>query len=132
MIFDVGFGDIFTIRLAGNIIAEDVVGTLQYGVAHLHTPLVVVMGHENCGAVAAPVEEMLGKSKELKHIEALLALIRPGLSKLDLKLDRKALLDAAVEANARWSMQQLTALPEAKRALREKRVAMVGAVYELN
>jgi carbonic anhydrase len=132
MIFDVGFGDIFTIRLASNIIAEDVVGTLQYGVAHLHTPLVVVMGHENCGAVAAPVEEMLGKSKELKHIEALLALIRPGLSKLDLKLDRKALLDAAVEANARWSMQQLTALPEAKRALREKRVAMVGAVYELN
>jgi len=132
MIFDVGFGDIFTIRLAGNIIAEDVIGTLQYGVAHLHTPLVVVMGHENCGAVTATVEEMLGKTKELKHIEALLALIRPGLSQLDLKLDHKALLQAAVEANVRWSMQQLIALPEAKRALREKRVTLVGAVYELN
>ena len=132
MIFDVGFGDIFTIRLAGNIIAEDVVGTLQYGVAHLHTPLVVVMGHENCGAVTAAVEEMLGKPRELEHIEALLALIRPGLSKLDLKLDRKALLNAAVEANVRWSMQQLIALPGAKRALREKRVTLVGSVYELN
>jgi carbonic anhydrase len=132
MIFDVGFGDIFTIRLAGNIIAEDVIGTLQYGVAHLHTPLVVVMGHENCGAVTATVEEMLGKPRELEHIEALLALIRPGLSQLDLKLDRKALLHAAVEANVRWSMQQLTAFPEAKRALQEKRVTLVGAVYELN
>lgn len=132
MIFDVGFGDIFTVRLAGNIIAEDVIGTLQYGVAHLHTPLVVVMGHENCGAVTAAVEEILGKPRDLKHIEALLALIRPGLSQLDLKLDRKALLDAAVEANVYWSMQQLMALPEANRAMREKYVTMVGAVYELN
>jgi carbonic anhydrase len=132
MIFDVGFGDIFTIRLAGNIIAEDVIGTLQYGVAHLHTPLVVVMGHESCGAVTATVEEMLGKPKEREHIEALLALIKPGLSQLDLKLDRVALMQAAVEANVRWSMQQLIALPEAKRALREKRVTLVGAVYELN
>jgi carbonic anhydrase len=132
MIFDVGFGDIFTIRLAGNIIAEDVIGTLQYGVAHLHTPLVVVMGHESCGAVTATVEEMLGKPRELKHIEALLALIRPGLSKLDLKLDRMALMQAAVEANVRWSMQQLMAIPEAKRALQEKRFTLVGAVYELN
>jgi len=132
MIFDVGFGDIFTIRLAGNIIAEDVIGTLQYGVAHLHTPLVVVMGHENCGAVTAAVEEMLGKTRELEHIEALLALIRPGLSQLDLKLDHEALLHAAVEANVRWSMQQLINLPGAKRALQEKRVTLAGAVYELN
>jgi carbonic anhydrase len=132
MIFDVGFGDIFTIRLAGNIIAEDVIGTLQYGVAHLHTPLVVVMGHENCGAVTAAVEEMLGKPREREHIEALLALIRPGLSQLDLKLDRKMLLHAAVEANVRWSIQQLMAFPEAKRALREKSVTLIGTVYELN
>jgi carbonic anhydrase len=132
MVFDVGFGDIFTIRLAGNIIAEDVIGTLQYGVAHLHTPLVVVLGHESCGAVTATVDEMLDKPKERKHIEALLALIRPGLSKLDMKLDRKTLLHAAVEANVRWSMQQLMALPEAKRAMRERYVTLVGAVYELS
>jgi carbonic anhydrase len=71
LIFDVGFGDLFTIRVAGNIIAEDVIGTLQYGVAHLHTPLVVVLGHEGCGAVGATMEEMLHQTKELKHIEAL-------------------------------------------------------------
>jgi carbonic anhydrase len=130
-IFDVGFGDLFTIRLAGNIIAEDVIGSLQYAVSHLHTPLVVVLGHEGCGAVAATVEEMLHTAKEPEHIESLIQLIKPGLRGLDLKLNRNALLSAAVEANVRWSMQQLAALPEAKRALREKRGALVGGIYEL-
>lgn len=132
MVFDVGFGDIFTIRLAGNIIAEDVIGSLQYAVAHLHTPLFVVMGHENCGAVTAAVEEMLGKAEELQHIEALISLIKPGLSKLDFSHDRTTLIQNAVEANVRWSMQQLRALPGAAKALRDKSVTLVGAVYELN
>jgi carbonic anhydrase len=132
LIFDVGFGDLFTIRLAGNIIAEDVIGSLQYAVAHLHTQLVVVLGHEGCGAVAATVEEMLHKAKEPEHIESLIKSIKPGLKKLDLRLDQDTLLRAAVEANVRWSMRELLALPEAKRALRDKRVTMVGAVYELS
>lgn len=132
LIFDVGFGDLFTIRLAGNIIAEDVIGSLQYAVAHLHTHLVIVLGHESCGAVTATIEEMLNKTEELKHIESLIKLIKPGLSKLDLKQDRESLLRAAVEANVRWSMQQLSALPEAKKALQEKHVTLLGAVYELN
>ena len=59
LIFDAGFGDLFTIRLAGNIIEEDVIGSLQYALAHLHTPLVVVLGHEGCGAVAATLEECI-------------------------------------------------------------------------
>ena len=132
LIFDVGFGDLFTIRLAGNIIAEDVIGSLQYAVAHLHTPLVVILGHEGCGAVAATMEEILHKTKELKHIESLIQSIKPGLKQLDLKLEHDALMRAAVEANVRWSMQELLALPEAKLAIKEKRVSLVGAVYELN
>jgi carbonic anhydrase len=132
LIFDVGFGDLFTIRLAGNIIAEDVVGSLQYAVAHLHTHLIVIMGHEGCGAVAATVEEMLHKTKERKHIESLIKSIKPGLHKLDLKLERDSLMRSAVEANVRWSMRELLALPEAKLAVQEKRVTLVGAVYELN
>ncbi len=90
LIFDVGFGDLFTIRLAGNIIAEDVIGSLQYAVAHLHTPLVVILGHEGCGAVAATMEEILHKTKELKHIESLIQSIKPGLKQLDLKLEHDA------------------------------------------
>ena len=132
LIFDVGFGDLFTIRLAGNIIAEDVIGSLQYAVAHLHTHLIVIMGHEGCGAVAATVEEMLHKAKEPKYIESLIKSIKPGLKKLDLKQDMDSLMRSAVEANVRWSMQKLLALPEAKLAVKEKRVTLVGAVYELN
>jgi carbonic anhydrase len=132
LIFDVGFGDLFTIRLAGNIIAEDVIGSLQYAVAHLHTHLIVIMGHEGCGAVAATVEEMLHKAKEPKHIESLIKSIKPGLKKLDLKQDMDSLMRSAVEANVRWSMQELLALPEAKLAVKEKRVTLVGAVYELS
>jgi carbonic anhydrase len=131
LIFDVGFGDLFIIRLAGNIIAEDVIGSLQYAVAHLHTPLVVVLGHEGCGAVTATVEEMLHKAKEPEHIESLIKSIKPGLKDLDLKQHRDALIHAAVEANVRWSMRQLLVLPEAKRALLEKKVTLAGAVYEL-
>jgi len=75
---------------------------------------------------------MLGKTKELEHIEALISLIKPGLAHIDLNLDRVSLVHAAVEANVRWSMQQLLALPGATRAMREKHVSLVGAVYELN
>lgn len=131
LIFDAGFGDLFTIRLAGNIIEEDVVGSLQYAVAHLHTSLIVILGHEGCGAVAATVEEMLHKTKELEHIESLIQSIKPGLNGLDLKQNHGTLMRAAVEANVRWSMSQLLQLPEAKRALAAKRVTLVGAVYEL-
>lgn len=131
LIFDVGFGDLFTIRLAGNIIAEDVVGSLQYAARHLQTRLIVILGHEGCGAVAATLEEIQNKAKEPKHIESLIKSIKPGLEQLDLELDRDALLRAAVEANVRWSMRQLYALPEAKRALQENKLTLVGAVYEL-
>jgi carbonic anhydrase len=131
LVFDVGLGELFIIRLAGNIIAEDVIGTLQYAVAQLHTPLVVVMGGAGCGAVTAAIDEMLHTDHEPSHIEALLQLIKPGLAQLDLKQDRNALLRAAVEANVRWSMQQLAAVPEGRRALREGRLTLVGAVYEL-
>ena len=132
LVFDVGFGELFTIRLAGNIIAEDVVGSLQYAVAHLHTPLVIVMGHEGCGAVTAAVDSMLTASHERSHIEMLLKAIKPGLAGLDLKQERKLLLKEAVKANVLWSMKTLSSLPEAQRAIKDGRVTLVGAIYELD
>ena len=131
LIFDVGFGELFTIRVAGNVIAEDVIGSLQYAVRHLHTPLVLVLGHERCGAVSATLEEMINKPTEPEHIGALIQLIKPGLSELNLKLDKETLVSAAVEANVRWSMRQLSTLPAGARALREGRVTLMGGVYEL-
>jgi carbonic anhydrase len=131
LVFDQGFGDLFVIRVAGNIIAADVIGSIQYAVRHLATPLLVVMGHEECGAVTAAVESLDGTGHEPKYIEALVKLIEPGLAGLPRNLDRKARISAAVEANVRWSMKQLVDLPDARRALEKKPITLVGAVYEL-
>jgi carbonic anhydrase len=131
LVFDQGFGDLFVIRVAGNIIATDVLGSLQYATRHLHTPLVVVMGHESCGAVTAAVDALAGRAKEPRYIAALVAAIEPGLKGLPAELEGADRVHAAVEANVRWSMGQLAALPESQLALKRKRPSLVGAVYHI-
>ncbi len=131
LVFDQGFGDLFVIRVAGNIIATDVLGSLQYATLHLQTRLVVVMGHESCGAVTAAIDALEGRGKEPRFIAALLAAIEPGLTDLPADLKGAHRVHAAVEANVRWSMRQLAALPESQLALKRKRSALVGAVYDI-
>ncbi len=132
LVFDQGFGDLFVIRVAGNVYASDVVGSMQYATAHLHTPLFLVMGHEGCGAVTAAIEALEGRGTEPKYIKSLLDRIHPGLTKLPDSLDGKDRVHAAVEANVRWTMKQLREIPEAKPLLERKAIILVGAVYELN
>jgi carbonic anhydrase len=117
--------------VAGNVIAPDVVGSLAYAALHLVTPLFVVLGHGTCGAVTAAVDARLKKVKEPERIEVLLKLIEPGLKDLDLALAAPARLDAAVEANVRWSVRQLAELDGARAAIRAGRIRVVGAVYDL-
>lgn len=131
LVFDQGFGDLFVIRVAGNIVAPDVVGSMAYAAAHLHTSLFVVLGHTGCGAVTAAVDSRLGRIKEPERIQALLDLIEPGLTRLDMSAARPKLIDAAVEANVRWSIGQLAGIPAARRALEDRRLELVGAVYDL-
>ena len=131
LVFDQGFGELFVIRVAGNVIAADVLGSIQYAVRHLATPLVVVMGHEECGAVTAAIEAIDGKAGEPKYIDALVKLIEPGLAQLPRNLNKETRISTAVEANVRWSMKQLAELPEGRRALEKKLITLVGAVYEL-
>lgn len=131
LVFDQGFGDLFVVRVAGNVIAEDVVGSIAYAALHLRTPLFVILGHAGCGAVTAAVDEKLKKVKEAERIEALLKLIEPGLEEIDLKLPYPKLVDAAVEANVRWSVKQLTDIPVAKQAVQVNRITIIGAVYDL-
>ena len=131
LVFDEGFGDLFVIRVAGNVIADDVMGSLSYAAEHLHTQLFVVMGHEGCGAVTAAIDAKLGKSKQPEHIESLLKMIIPGLKQTDLTLPRDRLISTAIEANVRWSMHHVARCPEAGKAIDEKRALLVGAVYDL-
>jgi carbonic anhydrase len=131
LVFDQGFGDIFVIRLAGNVIDADVVGSAQYAIRHLKTPLLVVMGHETCGAVTAAIEALEGKAQEPKYIDALLKRIEPGLKGLDPNLKGPSRISAAVELNVRWSLRQLLEIPDAKSAMAAKGISLVGAVYDL-
>jgi carbonic anhydrase len=132
LVFDQGFGDLFVVRVAGNVIAADVVASLAYAALHLGTSLFVVMGHTGCGAVTAALDAKLKKAKEPERIEALVKLIEPGLKDVDLTASYPAALAAAIEANVRWSVRQLAELTGVKQAIRDSRIMLIGAVYELD
>ena len=132
LIFDANFGELFIVRVAGNVISPEVMGSIQYAGSHLHTPLFVVLGHEGCGAVKAAVESKLKGAKHHSRIQILVNNIVPGLSELGTHLSSQDPLAWAVEANVRWSMNQLMETPEGKQAAREGRKKLVGAVFEIN
>jgi len=90
------------------------------------------MGHESCGAVTAAVDALQGRGDEPRYSAALISAIEPGLKGLPAEVKGADRVHVAVEANVRWSLRQLAALPEGKLALAQKRVALVGAVHELD
>lgn len=131
LVFDAGFGDLFIVRVAGNVLGPTIAGTLQYAGLHLRTPLFVVMGHEGCGAVQAAIASRFHGAQQAGRIEILLENIMPALEGLDATLPPDALLTAAVEANVRWTMRTLLESPEAKARGPQGGLKLVGAVYEL-
>jgi carbonic anhydrase len=98
---------------------------------HLKTPLFLVLGHENCGAVQAALAAKFQGARERSRIERLLGNIAPGLD--DVRSDASAAeqLTAGVESNVRWSMRQIMETPEAQARAAEGVLKLVGAVYEL-
>ena len=131
LVFDASFGELFIVRVAGNVISSEVMGSLQYAGVHLRTPLFVVLGHEGCGAVQAALHARVHGNRERRRIAELIANILPGLKGVSTKLSPLAQLDAAVEANVRWSMRQLHETPEVKARMREGEVRLVGATFGL-
>ncbi len=131
LVFDAGFGELFIIRVAGNVVSPEVMGTLQYAAVHLGTPLFVVLGHEGCGAVQAALAAKFLGARDRSRIERLLENITPGLDTIRSDASMEEQMQAAVEANVRWSMHQLLATPEAQARAAEGVIKLVGAVYEL-
>ena len=131
LVFDAGFGDLFIVRVAGNILSPEVAASLQYAGRHLRTPLFVVLGHTNCGAVAAAIDTQLHGTRQLSRIQILVDSILPGLTDLDTQLTPEAMLAQAVEANVRWSMRQILETPEGREREAEDRLKLVGAIYEI-
>jgi len=131
LIFDAGFGELFIVRVAGNVISPEVLGTLQYAGVHLRTPLFVVLGHDGCGAVGAALATKRKDTQEPARIALLLDAILPGLRDLPSGLAPEEEVREAVEANVRWSMRQVLETPEGKARTAEGTMKLVGAVYEL-
>jgi len=131
LVFDAGLGELFVIRVAGNVLGPSIAGTLQYAGTHLHTPLFVVLGHEGCGAVEAAIAEKFHGANHRSRITLLLQNIIPALDDLDRTLSPAALLSAAVEANVRWTMRQLFESPEGKDSMARGEMRLMGAVYDL-
>jgi carbonic anhydrase len=132
LIFDAGFGELFIIRVAGNVISPEVMGSLRYAGVHLKTPLFVVLGHERCGAVAAAMAARRGDSRERSRIAGLLDTIVPGLRDVPEGLPEDEEMARAVDANVRWSIRQILETPEAQSRLEEGVMKIVGAVYEIH
>jgi carbonic anhydrase len=130
LIFDANFGELFIVRVAGNVISPEVMGSLQYAGAHLLTPLFVVLGHAGCGAVKAALEYKLNGVQLRSRIQILVNNILPGLSEFDAQSSQEEKLASAIEANVRWSMRQLLETPEGQNGLKMG-VKLVGAVYDI-
>jgi carbonic anhydrase len=134
-IFDQGIGDLFVIRVAGNPAHQDVVGTAEYGVEHLGTQLLVVLGHSKCGAVIAAVSTVEGGKKVGGNIDALIAPILPAAAraKKDFPdLTGEALVEKAITYNVWQSIDDLYRQSPLLRDLtREGRLKVLGAVYDI-
>lgn len=131
LLFDVGFGELFVVRVAGNLILPAVMGSIQYAGVHLRTPLFMILGHEGCGAVKAALSALHQGAVEKSRIQILLDSIRPGLEGIPADAAPDEQLRTGVEANVRWSMHQLLDTPEGRARLAEGRLRLVGGVYEL-
>lgn len=131
LVFDVGLGDLFVIRNAGNVVGETGLGTLEYAVRHLNVHLIVVMGHEGCGAVAAalmPEEDIL---REPPHLQSLIRRIQPSVEHLPTIRDKKARMREAVLNNVRQQVHTLRQHGVIRAAEESGQIRVIGAFYEI-
>jgi len=136
LVFDQGFGDLFVIRVAGNIVAPSQVGSVEFAASRFGTPLVVVMGHSQCGAVVATLEELQGRATTAsKNLRSIVDRVRPSVEPLLVNRatdDNGALVREAVRANVRASVNHLRHGSELlERLIIEERLVVVGAEYSL-
>jgi carbonic anhydrase len=131
IIFDQDPGELFVCRVAGNYMNVDILASLEYGVAVLGAPLVMVLGHTNCGAVKAVIQYEKDRKALPGHLQMLLDAVSPGVTEA-IRQGPTDLLDHAIEANVRHNAQRLRqAHPVIAKAVEGKRVEVVSAVYEL-
>jgi carbonic anhydrase len=131
LIFDQGLGDIFTIRTAGNVIGDYELGSIEYAVEHLHCDLVVVLGHENCGAIEAFVNS--GHERHKDHIQTIVDYIANEKEEIAIMDKIKAEPDLAVRANIKHGVVTVqNAKPILNSLYKAKKIHVMGAYYDLD
>ncbi len=131
LIFDAGPGELFVIRVAGNVLSPEVAGSLQYAGAHLQTPLFVVLGHDGCGAVQAALDVKYRNARQRSRIQLLVESILPALPEHDARLSPEEQLSRAVEGNVRRTVRLILDSPEGQVRQAEQRMRLAGAIYEI-
>ncbi len=126
VVFDQGLGDLFVVRVAGNILDNAILGSIEYATEYLHVPLVMVLGHERCGAVTAAVDG----GKTLPHIGSLIDAIRPAVEQA--KGRSGDLLDNAVRANVQLVVEQMKVSEPLAGLVRGNKLQIVGGRYDLD
>lgn len=131
-IFDQGIGDLFTVRVAGNVVGESGLGSIEYAVAYLGVPLLVIMGHSHCGAVQAAV----GQGNHSVRISKLIEKIAPAVSKAiaaNADLTDRDLLNEIARTNVSQQIEDLLGHSEIVRhAVEAEHVLVVGAFYDIS
>ena len=137
LVFDQGLGDLFVIRVAGNIVAPSQVGSVEFAAARFGTRLVVVMGHSQCGVVMATLEDVLGgATTQSKNLRSIVDRVRPSIESMlsgRERSDPDALMREAVRANVRASAAHLRHGSELlEQLIRKEGLVVVGAEYSLD
>jgi carbonic anhydrase len=131
LVFDQGPGDVFVVRLAGNLLNDDGFASLEYAVKFLRAPLVMVLGHTNCGAVAAAVKAVQEHAELPGHLPDLVNSIEPAVIAAHAK-HPSDLVAAAIEENVRLNVKRLDDdAPILSEALAAKKIDIVGGIYDL-
>ncbi len=131
LVFDQGPGDLFSIRVAGNVVENATLGSVQFAIKHLKIHLVVVLGHEGCGAVAASLLPVEARSQEPEQVRFLLDAIAPALEGMPVIRDGKARMREAVVRNVERQKQILEADSVVQDATARGQIKVVGAFYEI-
>ena len=136
IVFDQGLGDLFVIRVAGNIVAPSLVGSVEFAAARFGTRLVVVLGHSQCGAILATLEELQRPTENQSiNLRAIVNRVRPSVEALlatDLRHDLDALVKQAVRANIRASVNHLRHGSQVlEELIRDDGLLVIGAEYSL-
>jgi carbonic anhydrase len=130
VVFDQGLGDLFVVRVAGNIVDPALLGSIEYGVEHLGTSLVVVMGHQSCGAVSATLESLQHHTEPHGDIAALVNAITPAVAVA--KQRPGDLLDNTIRANTEQSRSAIVESAQVKKPLNSGALKVLSAYYDFD